>query len=187
MIFRSEQRTQVFTACLSYTFVAIALIVALPSISQAQPSPGVFGPGPGCNLFPAPASVGASVPLSYFGPPPSQSNPSLVGPVQLLKSGQVDDTKGTVTLPLYQGYLASGASGPFGTMNKKKVWFILTDVSDPEVASLLGLEFSAKLNFAANAARTATFDENNNVVFDRGTVDFRPVRSVVPGPTAAPF
>src|SRR5262245_64876385 len=104
MIFRSEQRTQVFTACLSYTFVAIALIGALPLISQAQPSPGVFGPGPGCNLFPAPASVGASVSLSYFGPPPSQNNHSLVGPVQLLKSGVVDEINGTVLLTLSVGY-----------------------------------------------------------------------------------
>src|SRR5262245_2074623 len=105
MIFRSEQRTQMFAKLLSHIFVAIALISAVPLISQAQPSPGVFGPGPGCNLFPAPASVGASVSLSYFGPPPSQSNPSLVGPVQLLKSGVVDDKNGTVTLPLYLGYL----------------------------------------------------------------------------------
>jgi hypothetical protein len=190
MIFRSEQRTQVFAKLLSRTFVAIALISAVPLISQAQPSPGVFGPGPGCNLFPAPASVGASVSLSYFGPPPSQNNPSLVGPVQLLKSGVVDEKNGTVTLPLYQGYLAPGASGgagSFDAMNKKKVWFILTDVSDPEIASLLGLEFSAKLNFAANGARNATFDENNNVIFDRGSVDFRPERRVVPGPTAVPF
>src|SRR6266849_581240 len=44
------------------------------------PGPGPIGPGPGCNLLPAPASVGATVNLSYFGPPPSESNPSLVGP-----------------------------------------------------------------------------------------------------------
>ena len=77
MIFRSEQRTQVFAKLLSCTFVAIALISAVPLISQAQPSPGVFGPGPGCNLFPAPASVGASVSLSYFGPPHRRIIPAL--------------------------------------------------------------------------------------------------------------
>src|SRR5215467_7191296 len=44
------------------------------------PGPGPIGSGPGCNLLPASASVGASVNLSYFGPPPSESNPSLVGP-----------------------------------------------------------------------------------------------------------
>src|SRR6185369_3957513 len=139
--------------------VALLLAAALPS--YGQPSPGVFGPGPGCNLFPAPASVGATVDLSYFGPPPSANNPSLVGPVQLLKSGQVDIQKGTVTLPLYRGSLAG---------NKKTIWYILTDTSDPEIASLLGLNFSAKLNFSGNGARTATFDANNSLVFDRGSV-----------------
>jgi hypothetical protein len=67
------------------------------------------------------------------------------------------------------------------------VWYILTDVSDPDVASLLGLEFSAKLNFAANGARNATFDANNALVFDRGSVDFKPARQVTPGPPSAPF
>jgi len=150
----------------------------LPLAVCAQPSPGVFGPGPGCNLFPAPASVGATVSLSYFGPPPSESNPSFVGPVQLLKSGQLDVTKGTITLPLYRGSMN-------GT--NKTVWYILTDSNDPDVASLLGLNFSAKLNFAANGARTGAFDAQNNLVFDRGTVDFTPVRSVTPGPPSAPF
>src|SRR6267142_5500436 len=189
MIFASEKHTRFFARLLSRTFAAMLLLSALPLISLAQPSPGVFGPGPGCNLFPAPASIGASVPLSYFGPPPSQTNPSLVGPVQLLKSGQLDEKNGTITLPLYLGYLTSGdQDSPFGrSKNLKKVWYILTDVSDPEVASLLGLEFSAKLNFAANGARTATFDENNALVFERGSVDFKPVRKVVPGPASAPF
>jgi hypothetical protein len=72
----------------------------------------------------------------------------LVGPVQLLKSGQVDTVKGTVTLPLYRGTLATG---------NRPAWYILTDVSDPEVASLLGLNFSAKLNFAANRVADGDF------------------------------
>lgn len=156
----------------------LTLAGMLPLTSLAQPSPGVFGPGPGCNLFPAPASVGATVDLSYFGPPPSETNPSQVGPVQLLKSGQLDLSKGTITLPLYRGSMA-------GT--RKAVWYILTDTNDPELASLLGLNFSTKLNFAANGARTASFDDQNNLVFDKGTVDFSPVRSVVPGPPSAPF
>jgi hypothetical protein len=178
MLIVLEKRSQFFGGLLPRALAAVALVSVLPLISSAQPSPGVFGPGPGCNLFPAPPSVGATVGLSYFGPPPSETNPSFVGPVQLLKSGQVDTVKGTVTLPLYQGTLATG---------NRTVWYILTDVSDPEVASLLGLNFSAKLNFAANGARTATFDSNNNLVFDRGTVDFTPVRTVVPGPASAPF
>ena len=156
----------------------IALMSVATVTSYAQPSPGVFGPGPGCNLFPAPASVGATIDLSYFGPPPSENNPSLVGPVQLVKSGRVDQAKGTITLPLYRGSLAGSG---------KTVWYILTDTSDPEVASLLGLNFSAKLNFAGNGSRSASFDRNNSLVFDRGTVDFRPARNVTPGPSSAPF
>jgi hypothetical protein len=176
-----EKRTTVttmFQRIVRSGFAPLLLAGALPILAVAQPSPGVFGPGPGCNLFPAPASVGATVGLSYFGPPPSTSNPSLVGPVQLVKAGRVDEVKGTVTLPLYRGMMRG---------SNKAVWFIVTDVSDPEIASLLGLNYSAKLNFAANGTRPVSFDENNNLIFERGTVDFRPARKVVPGPPSAPF
>jgi hypothetical protein len=142
------------------------------------PGPGPIGPGPGCNLFPAPPSVGAAVPLSYFGPSPSTTNPSLVGPVQLLNSGPIDTAKGTITIPLYKGSLK-------GT--NKNIWYILTDTSNQGVAAELGLNFSAKLNFASNAARTGNLDENGNIVFDKGTVDFTPKRSIVPGPAGAEF
>ena len=142
------------------------------------PGPGPIGPGPGCNVFPAPASVGASVPLSYFGPPPSTTNRSLVGPVQLLNTGPIDTAHGTITIPLYLGHMKG---------NGKNVWYILTDVDDSDVAAELGLNFSAKLTFAANAARTANFDNQGNLIFDKGTVDFSPVRSIVPGPPGAEF
>jgi hypothetical protein len=122
--------------------------------------------------------VGATVPLSYFGPSPSTTNPSLVGPVQLLKSGTVDAAKGTITLPLYKGTLR-------GT--KKNVWYILTDVDDQGVAAELGLNYSAKLTFASNAARTGNLDANGNIVFDQGTVNFAPKRNIVPGPTGVEF
>ncbi|MGC9952637.1 MAG: hypothetical protein ABSF64_40410 [Bryobacteraceae bacterium] len=69
----------------------------------------------------------------------------------------------------------------------KNVWYILTDVDDSDVAAELGLNFSAKLTFAANAARTANFDLNNDLVFDAGTVDFSPVRTVSPGPAGNEF
>jgi hypothetical protein len=146
--------------------------------SEQGPGPGAIGPGPGCDLFPAPASVGASVPLTYFGPSPSTVNPSLVGPVQLLNTGTVDAAHGTITIPLYKGRLK-------GT--NKTIWYILTDVSDQGVAQELGLNFSAKLAFDANAARTGTFDANGNIVFDKGTVDFSPQRKIVPGPSGQEF
>src|SRR5712691_2459761 len=138
-----------------------------PNMAQG-PGPGPIGPGPGCNLFPAPASVGTTVNLSYFGPPPSTTNQSLVGPVQLLKYGPVDIAKGTITIPLYLGHMKNGTN----------VWYILSDVDDPEVAALLGLNFSAKMAFMASAARTANLDQNGDLVFDKGAVDFSPVRSV---------
>jgi hypothetical protein len=150
------------------------------SFNSAQgPGPGArVSAGPGCNLFPAPASTGANVGLSYFGPPPSTVNPSLVGPVQLLNSGTVDASNATITLPLYKGRLK-------GT--NKNVWYILTDVSDQGIANELGLNFSAKLGFAENAARTGTLDSNGNIVFDKGTVDFSPTRNIVPGPDGQEF
>ena len=146
--------------------------------SDQGPGPGPQGPGPGCNLFPAPASVGTNVPLSYFGPPPSTTNQSLVGPVQLLNTGPIDTVNGTITIPLYKGSLK-------GT--KKNVWYVLTDVSNQGIAAELGLNFSAKLNFASNAARTGNLDVNGNIVFDKGTVNFAPKRFLVPGPTGAEF
>jgi hypothetical protein len=157
---------------------AVSTAVSTTFNSEQGPGPGPIGPGPGCNLFPAPPSVGATVPLSYFGPSPSTTNPSLVGPVQLLNSGKVDAANGTITLPLYKGTLR-------GT--KKNIWYILTDVDDPGVAAELGLNFSAKLTFASNAARTGNLDANGNIVFDRGTVNFAPKRNIVPGPTGVEF
>jgi hypothetical protein len=157
--------------------IADAATAADPNAAQG-PGPGPIGPGPGCNVFPAPPSVGATVNLSYFGPSPSTVNRSLVGPVQLLNTGPVDVAKGTITIPLYLGHMKNG----------KNVWFILTDVDDSNVADELGLNFSAKLTFAAaNGARTANFDDNNDLVFDKGTVDFSPVRSVTPGPAGHEF
>lgn len=165
------------------TTAAISPIVSSAGISSSfnteqGPGPGPIGPGPGCNLFPAPASEGAAVGLSYFGPSPSTVNPSLVGPVQLLNTGTVDATKGTITIPLYKGKMKG---------SNKTVWYILTDASDQGIANELGLNYSAKLGFAANAARTGTLDKNGNIVFDKGTVDFSPERKIVPGAAGQEF
>lgn len=150
-----------------------------PNVNEAQgPGPGPIGPGPGCNVFPAAGNIGTKVSLSYFGPSPSTDNPSLVGPEQLLKSGTVDAASGTITIPLYLGYMA-------GT--KQKVWYILTNVDDQGVAAELGLNYSAKLTYAAGGARKANFDKDNNLIFDKGTVDFSPVRKIVPGPSGSEF
>jgi hypothetical protein len=147
-----------------------------PNTDQG-PGPGPIGPGPGCDVFPAPASIGTAVPLSYFGPPPSTVNQSLVGPVQTLNTGPIDTTNGTITIPLYLGHMKDG----------RNVWYILSDVDDQGVAAELGLNFSAKMSFMGNAVRTANIDQNADLVFDAGTVDFSPVRSVQPGPPGNEF
>jgi hypothetical protein len=160
-----------------------AFLVSVPlsivAHAQSGPGPGPFeSQGAGCNVFPPSAAVGAGVDPSYFGPPPSEANQSLVGPVQLLRSGPVNFQEGTVTVPLYKGYMRRGG---------KPVWFILTDTDDPQAALALGLNFSQKLSFAAVGARTGNLDANGAIIFDRGTVDFSPERSVVAGPANAPF
>jgi hypothetical protein len=119
------------------------------------------------------------VPATYFGPPPSAVQKELIGPYQLMKSGTMDLEAGTITMPLYKGQLASG----------ELVWYILTDTSDEKNAAALGINFSAKLNYAdvGKAVRRASQKLVNGattVVFDSGKVDFAPVRSVTPG--AAP-
>jgi hypothetical protein len=95
----------------------------------------------------------------------------------LLNTGPIDTKNGTITLPLYLGHMKDG----------KNVWYILTDVDDADVAAELGLNFSAKMTFMANAARTANLDQNGDLVFDKGTVDFSPVRSITPGPAGKEF
>eukprot|EP00884_Botryococcus_braunii_P014943 jgi/Botrbrau1/2344/Bobra.39_1s0032.1 len=125
------------------------------------------------------AGVGANVPLTYFGPTPSQVNPMLVGPVQLLKSGVVDPQKPSITLPLYRGRVGN-----------EYYWYIVTDTSDAAIAASLGINPSAKLQFALvqeGSYRTGTLDKNLTLVTDFGTVDFTPERKVTPGNGSAPF
>jgi len=46
------------------------------------------------DVAPAPPSVGADVPLTYFGPAPADVQKELIGPQKLLKAGQVDLDQG---------------------------------------------------------------------------------------------
>ena len=62
---------------ISHTNVAEASTTN-PNTAQG-PGPGPRGAGPGCDVFPAPPSVGATVGFSYFGPSPSMVDRSLVG------------------------------------------------------------------------------------------------------------
>ncbi|MBA2720116.1 MAG: hypothetical protein H0U52_12900 [Chloroflexi bacterium] len=122
--------------------------------------------------LPPPSSTGTGIPLTYQGPPPSEVDKNLVGPVKLLRAGTVNQEQMTVTLPLYRGELKNG----------KPVWYILTDTNDERNAEALGLNFSAKLAYAeASTIRHGNLRKDGTLVFDKGTVDFAPVRTVVPG------
>jgi hypothetical protein len=131
------------------------------------------------EVAPAPAAVGADVPVTYFGPAPSSVQKELVGPYQLLKSGQVDQNASTITLPLYRGRLEDG----------RALWYILTDTDDARNAEALGLNFSSKLSYAntGRAVRSATIGADNVLVFDKGSVDFSPAHAVHPGDQPNPF
>jgi len=133
----------------------------------------IFAPRSGAQIAPPPPSVGARVPVTYFGPAPVDVQRELVGPFKLLKAGEVDLNAETVRLPLYEGKMRDG----------RRVWYILTDTTDSGNAAALGLNFSAKLNYAAvgRAVRHATLEKDTTLTFESGTVDFTPKRRVVPG------
>jgi hypothetical protein len=131
------------------------------------------------DVVPAPPSIGADIPLTYFGPAPSSVQKELVGPLQLLRSGTIDMNESTITLPLYQGHLRGTG---------ETVWYILTDTTDKGNADALGLNWSPKLANSAPGARIATLLSNATLEFHSGTVDFSPEHRVTPGADAAnPF
>jgi len=143
-------------------------------------------------LQPPPPSIGADVPVTYFGPAPSSVNRNLIGPLTLLTAGTLDleASPATITLPLYEGRL----SRPGAVNDGATIWYVVTDTSDEQNAAALGLNFSAKLNFSdappamatmlmQTAVRGAFYDNAGVLVFDQGSVDFSPERMVSPGST----
>jgi len=126
------------------------------------------------DVRPSPASIGTDIPVTYFGPPPSTVEPELIGPLQLLTAGTLDEEEGTITLPLYRGELKETGEA---------VWYVVTDTTDPVVAQALGLNHAAKLSFANTdrAVRLGEFRQDGTLLFYWGSVDFSPERVVVPG------
>ena len=145
-------------------------------------SPSFAATGDDDDVAPAPPSIGADIPLTYFGPAPSDVQKELIGPYQLLKSGQIDLDAGTITLPLYQGFVQ------IDRFTTETVWFILTDTTDGANAAALGLNHSPKLAYSetGGAVRTGYINDAGNISFDDGLVDFTPTRSVTPG-VQSPF
>ncbi|MDX2162421.1 MAG: hypothetical protein SF162_13925 [bacterium] len=162
----------VLAALLIFTLLGSAVIPALAQDDMAE--------GLGDDAAPAPPSIGADIPLTYFGPAPSSVQRELIGPYQLLRSGTVDLDAPSVTLPLYRGQLASG----------EPLWYVLIDTNDEANAEALGLNFSAKLTYAdvGNAVRPARMEADSTITFERGAVDFSPEWSITPGeqPNAFP-
>ena len=105
----------------------------------------------------------------------------LIGPYQLLKSGQVDLNASTITLPLYRGQVKAAATADGGSGEVRNVWYIVTDTTDKGNADALGLNWSPKLNYAATGARVAMLQNNSTLIFNNGTDDFLPNRTVTPG------
>ncbi len=157
-----------------------ALLSVLLLVLPASAQDGEMAEGVGDDVQPAPPSIGADIPLTYFGPAPSQVQRELIGPYQLLKAGTVDINAGTLTLPLYRGQMEDGTA----------VWYIVTDTTDKGNADALGLNYSPKLTYSTvgMAARPAQLETDGTLTFARGTVDFAPERTITPGeaPNAFP-
>jgi hypothetical protein len=158
------------------------------------PGPAANGPGPGCNVIPPIATIGTTVDISQFPQPDSFTNPGLFGPVQLLRSGKFDIPleqlthvnvpagvpRGTITLPLFKG----AVNTPSGL---KPMWYVILDAGDRAEAERLGVNFSAKLHNAGDAARDATLREDGTFLFESGLVDFTPNHVAVAGSEDKPF
>jgi hypothetical protein len=154
--------------------MAVIALVVTPVLIPAMQS---FGQEE--DIAPAPPSIGADIPLTYFGPAPSTVQKELVGPLQLLRSGSIDMNQSTITLPLYEGSIRESG---------EPVWYILTDTTDKGNADALGLNWSPKLAYSALGARVATLTQNATLEFHSGTVDFSPEHRVTPGADPAnPF
>jgi hypothetical protein len=106
---------------------------------------------------------------------------------------QVDLSKESVRLPLYQGIAYKG------TAKEEKVWYVLLDASDAGLAHDLGVNYAPKLGNLAiddpDAVQTVklespTPDQNKfgqAVVDFQGAPDFSPTRIAQPGPTGFPL
>jgi hypothetical protein len=154
--------------------VTPALIPAMQSFAQEEQRPQQGND----DITPAPPSIGADIPLTYFGPAPSTVQKELVGPHQLLRSDSINMNESTITLPLYQGHIRGGG---------ETVWYVLTDTTDKGNADALGLNWSPKLAYSAPGARIATLAPNATLEFHSGTVDFSPEHRVTPGNSSNPF
>lgn len=120
-----------------------------------------------------PAMAQTALPLT----PPARSERFQTNEVRPFLDSVVslDQRTGDVTLPLYVGKLGA-----------QDVWFVLTESSDKKEAKALGLNHAPKLANALGTAAVQNASVQNGVLNFEGTVDFSPVRIVVPGPQGFP-
>lgn len=100
---------------------------------------------------------------------------------------QVNLTKHFVRLPLRKGIIRENGV-------TRNVYFILTDVSDQQLATSIGLNFAPKLANVPNGCpgcfQTLNVPRNittANTIEFKGVPDFSPRRILVPGPKGFPF
>lgn len=161
-------------ALLPFGGAALASSPTPVGAAAAAPADGALD-----DVRPAPGAFGTDIPTTYQGPAPSGVQKEFIGPHQLLRSGTVDQDKGTVTVPLYKGSTKGG----------RTVWYVLTDTSDRDEADSLGINFSPKLKYdtVGVSAVGADLVRGNALRFDNFSVDFRPERAVAPGAGSAAF
>ncbi|MCG8474290.1 MAG: hypothetical protein MI784_02260 [Cytophagales bacterium] len=98
--------------------------------------------------------------------------------IQNAISINLDHTAPTVTLPVFKGTDGNG----------DKVYYIITEASDFAVARKMGINYSPKLKYARGSGgeQLVSLDSSGRMVFP-GSVDFSPVRRIVPGTGGTAF
>ncbi len=94
---------------------------------------------------------------------------------KLFIASAIEHPNNTVTFPLYRG-----------TSHGQTVWYIVLDASDGNKAQALGVNKAQKLVNAKGTTAVQKVTVVNGVIDFPATVDFSPVRNVVPGPTGFP-
>lgn len=89
---------------------------------------------------------------------------------------KIDRAEKTATLPLFEGRTAGG----------QKTWYVVTESSNRADAARRGVNHAPKLKNALDTKAVQRVTVRNGTVRFPGTVDFRPVRKVVAGPTGFP-
>jgi len=104
------------------------------------------------------------------------------GKQTITSASRVDLTRDFATLPLHRG-----------TVGDETVWFVITDVSDAEIANQLGVNHSPKLSNISRGcpACAQTVRSSNDVLGEapvefEGAPDFSPERTSVAGPGIFP-